>query len=182
MEKKIDEKTGYYKYLKDWKEDSEEIAKEIYAMVDKMPNETFNCGEDWVRGYKRDLSHLLIERVVSPYNFFRDRKIASEKEDAIEFAPVVKSSEANERVKRECIGEGDCIIGWGPEGSATEFDDYFEFKYNDGRSAKVPKSSLNEKSNASGKFYTTRIKDIPTNVFPRGDGTKLWNIHEYKAR
>jgi hypothetical protein len=61
----------YYKYLGGWKKDSEH-AKEVYEMVDSIPDETFNCGKDWVRGYKRDLSHLLIERVVSPYNFYRD--------------------------------------------------------------------------------------------------------------
>lgn len=161
--------TDYYEYLSDWEKVNEEVIKDIYAWVHNMPDENFsNCG-DMVRGYKRDLSHLLIEKAISPYNFFRDRRMQEVKEEAIEFTPAGDD-------------EDNKIVAWAPEGVATEEADYFDFKYNDGRTAKVPKSSLKEKYNSGGKFFTTRIKDIPTNIFPRDDSTNLWNLHEYKAR
>lgn len=162
----------YYKFMEEWKMASQDIAKEIYKTVKEMPDDAFGVSKDWIAGYRRDLAGQMIDKAVSPYNYFRDRLIATEKEESIEFVPADQKMGVGEQKR----------LSWGQEGTATEEKDYFEIKYNDGSTAKVPRSALKEKFNDGGKFYTTRINDIPTNLFPRDDKSNIWNVHLYKPR
>jgi len=180
----------YYKYLGEWKKTTQEAVKEVYCMVSKMPDSDFAIGGDWVNGYKRDLAKSLTEKVVSPYNFFRDRKLMDDMKNAVVFKsgagkkvdygePEHLPAGAHEGEKEEKEQ-----LGWGPEGTATDKGDTFDIVYNDGREATIDKKVLKEKTNKDGLYYTTRINDTPTNIFPRDDAANpnLWNVHEYKVR
>lgn len=122
--------------------------------------------------------HQLLDKHTSPYNYFRERMLQEKAEAAVEFVPAADKADAYDT--------GDEVpktLKWGPEGTATEKDGKFIITYDDGRdSAILDKKFLNHKQTASGGFYTTKIKEVPTNIFPKDGVENLWSVHEYKMR
>lgn len=172
MEEK--KEVGYYGYIDDWVKECLEISEVVYKSVKEAPDKMFGVGKDWVAGYKRDIADTMTEKAISPYNYYRDRRIEKDKKDGVVFFPADEKYGVGNHAKHLC---------WGPEGTATEVGDNFELKYTDGRTGIVPKTALKEKTNAGGFFWTFRAEnDVPTNIFPRNDDTKLYNIHEFKPR
>jgi len=165
----------YYKFLEGWKSTSKELAEQVYELVSAMPEGTFGVGKDWVSGYRRDLANELLDKVITPYNYFRDRKLVEEKEAEVEFLPadIVKGERKQ--------------LKWGVEGTGIEEKGFLVITYNDKRpSVKIKMESLEKRKSDKTDFFTIRIKDTPTNIFPSGvkddEGKEMYNVHEYKPR
>jgi hypothetical protein len=157
----------YFKYLPGWVAMVNNLSHGIRETVYGLDDEWFGCGKEHVEKARTFEIQARLDKVIQPYNFYRDRMLDQDKSDSVVFHPAGEKPEKQKTLK------------WGQCGTAVKSGDEFNIKYLDGRgTATVKMDACREKKNAGGTYYSCRINETPTNIFPK-DGTGSWSVHEY---
>jgi len=164
------ESTEYYKYLPAWTAEVNNLSQNVRKAVYGLDDEWFRCEKKDVEKVKTFEVQARLDKLIPPYNYFRDRMMDQEKSDQVVFTP------ANDKPTKQKS------LKWGQVGSAVKSGDEFNITYFDKRgTATVKESACQQKQNASGAYYSCRINDTPTNIFPK-DGTNNYSVHEYSMQ
>jgi len=181
------EMESYWAYLGDWETECNYTAARIRKDISELPDEYFCVGKDWVNGERRSETAIRIEKALTPYNFFRDRRIAQDALERVKFKQANGGDVEEEVASKEItepLNTPPLELKWGQEGTATLKDGVFQFSMYSGQKFEIPTGAFKAISKTGGEtYYTIRIHDIPTNLFRKGDDkSTLYAVHQAKMR